>query len=103
MTTDIPNPDYRKARWFNVFGEEVDLDDIDRSYALNILMMFAQHKARQGYSRDWIESHPLTRKLREATLKGRDPEPQDRIRAMFYNARCRLFGLPYRAPTRRLG
>lgn len=88
-----------ERRWFNVFGEEVDLDSIDRLYALNILSMVLFNHGLLGSSREEAEKDPLVLRLREIVLNGRDRNTRDRLRALRYNLRCRRRGLPYRAPV----
>ncbi len=87
----------REPRWRNVFGAEIDLDNIDRDYALNILLMAHARRVRMGFTRDDMIEDRLMQKLREVVLDGRKPSARDRIRASAYNVRCRLHGLPYRA------
>lgn len=84
------------AKWFNVFGEEVDLDTIDSEYALNILM-HTLGRARAGWTREELMADPLVQKLRERILAGVKPTWRDRVRGTAYNVRCKLTGLPYRA------
>ena len=83
--------------WRNVFGEPVDLDDIDREYALNILSMVIARRARAGYTADEMREDPLIQKLREVVLEGREKTAKDRRRARRYNKRTAKLGLPYRA------
>lgn len=87
-----------EARWYNAFGEEVDLDNIDREYALNILSMFLLNSGLRGFIVD--KDHPLTTKLRDVILNGRKPTMRDRARAFAYNIRCVREGKPFRAPVR---
>jgi hypothetical protein len=86
-----------EARWKNVFGQEVDLDNIDRQYALNILSMTLLRRGSIGATRQDCIDDPLIQKLREVVLEGREPNLSDRIRGRIYNLRCRLRGLPHRA------
>lgn len=89
-----------EPQWFNVFGEEVDLDDIDRSYALNILCMALVSRGLHGHTDDEIRQDTLITKLREVVLDGRERTLRDRWRALKYNWRCWRADLPYRAPVR---
>lgn len=86
-----------RVLWRNVFGEPVDLDNIDREYALNILTMTLLRRGRFGYTPDEIREDPLVQKLRAVVLNGRERNFTDRLRAVSYNARCTLKGLPFRA------
>lgn len=83
--------------WRNVWGQEIDLDDIDREYALNILMMAHTTRVLMDYTRDDFMRDRLIQKLRGIVLEGREPSWRDKIRGARYNARCRRKGLPYRA------
>lgn len=87
-------------QWFNALGEEVDLDNIDREYALNILSMVLPARASLGYTPDEIREDALVQKLRDIVLNGRTMNSHDRLRAIRYNFACRLRGLPFRAPVR---
>ena len=89
-----------KPRWYDSLGREVDLDDIDREYALNIFTMVVSRRARQGYRAADFKEDPLIQKLREVILTGREPTPEDYARAMQYNADNARAGLPFRAPVR---
>lgn len=90
-----------EARWYNAFGEEVDLDNIDREYALNILSMYILNGGRRFmHTHESIKSDPLVVKLRSVILNGRKPTMRDRARAFAYNIRCVREGLPFRAPVR---
>jgi hypothetical protein len=90
-----------EPRWFNAAGEEVDLDDIDREYALNILTMVIYRHGQSMFSTaDDLRHDPLVQKLRDVVLEGREPNLRDRARAIRYNAKMRAAGLPYRAPVR---
>lgn len=83
--------------WKNALGDEVDLDNIDKVYALNILSMVLLRCGRQYWSDDEIRADPLVGKLRSVVLTGRSPNASDRLRGRIYNIRCRVRGLPYRA------
>lgn len=96
-----------EARWLNSLGEEVDLDNIDREYALNILCMVLLRRGRMqnihdslGIPREDVREDPLVQKLRDVVLTGRAPNKRDRIRAIRYNMRNKRRGLPYRASVR---
>jgi hypothetical protein len=90
-----------EARWFNAFGEEVDLDNIDREYALNILSMYILNSGlRCAHSHESIKVDPLVEKLRDVILNGRKPTMRDRARAFAYNIRCVREGKSFRAPVR---
>jgi hypothetical protein len=79
-----------KPRWFNSLGQEVDLDDIDREYAIRILA----HLARYGIR----GSEDLVRKLVDVAVNGRAPNERDLARARAYNDKNEAAGLPWRAP-----
>lgn len=83
--------------WRNVFGEPVDLDNIDREYALNILMMATTSRAQRGYTSQEFRDDPLIQKLREVILSRRRKRLRDLLRALNYNRRCKAAGYPYRA------
>lgn len=84
--------------WRNVFGEPVDLDKIDREYALNIYHMRVARKASVlGWTAQDFEDDPLTQKLREIILSRRRKRPRDYARAIHYNIRCKCAGLKFRA------
>jgi hypothetical protein len=85
-----------EARWNNAFGEPVDLDNIDREYALNIYTMVIQRRERAGYTRDDYLQDPLVQKLRDVILDGRRPGLRDRLRAFRFNIRSRRQGMPFR-------
>lgn len=87
-----------EARWFDSLGREVDLDNIDKEYALNILTMVLLRRGRDGY--DDVREDALVQKLREVVLTGREPSGEDRKRAARYNVENVAAGLPYRAPVR---
>lgn len=87
-----------KPVWHNVFGDPVDLDDIDKRYALNILTMVLAGRERYAGPRE-LRRDPLIQKLRLIVLNGRDPNIRDRIRAIKYNRRARRAGLSLRAPV----
>lgn len=76
------------AEWFNVFGERVDLDRIDREYALNILSRVLERNLAVDPRTD-----PLVQKLRGRILQGRDPNWRDWLRRKRYNVRCRIAAL----------
>ncbi len=82
-----------EARWVNVFGEEVDLDDIDRIYALNILTHLLSHPAVRTMSPSAVQNSPLVNKLREVILEGRDPNYYDCMRYVDYKLRCHEEGI----------
>lgn len=86
-----------EARWFDSVGREVDLDNIDKHYALNILTMALLRRGRRGI-RD-VSHDPLIQKLREVVLNGREPNEADEARAAAYNKLNRKAGLPFRAPV----
>jgi hypothetical protein len=95
--TRIEDTKSREPRWYNVHREEVDLNNIDREYALNILMLAHANRVKMGYTReDFIEDR-LIQKLRGIVLEGREKNLRDKIRGARYNLRCRVRGLPYRA------
>jgi hypothetical protein len=83
--------------WRNALGEPVDLDNIDREYALNILTMVLLRRGMRGYTDQEIREDPLVEKLRDVVLNGREKNVHDRLRAKRYNLLCKLEGLPYRA------
>lgn len=87
--------------WRNVFGDPVDLDNIDKTYALNILTMVLLSRGRyyDAYTQEDIRDDELVQKLRDVVLNGRDKNYVDRLRAISYNARCKLKGLRFRAPV----
>lgn len=84
-------------RWFNALNEEVDLDDIDREYALNILTHILTRFPRNAMSPDELRADPLVQKLRDVILNGRDKSVRDRKRAARYNFLNKVRGLPWRA------
>lgn len=94
--------------WHNAFGEPVDLDKIDREYALNIYTMATMRRVRSwelmGYSAaeqdEFMREDALIQKLREVILKGAAKRPRDRARALRYNAKARKLGLRWRASVR---
>lgn len=86
--------------WHNALGDEVDLDNIDRVYALNILTMVLLRRGLLNYSPEEVLVDPLVQKLREVVLDGRKPNLSDRVRAIGYNVRCWRAKLPYRAPVK---
>ena len=83
--------------WHNAFGEPVDLDNIDREYALNILCHYTLNAGWRGLDHEDMHNDPLVQKLRGIVLNGRKPNFWDRQRAVVYNIRCALRGLPWRA------
>lgn len=85
-------------RWVDALGREVDLDNIDREYALNILTMVLLRRGREDCFPDDIRQDALVQKLRNVVLNGRAPNARDADRARQYNARCDTQGLPFRAP-----
>lgn len=90
----------QKQLWTNALGEPVDLDDIDREYALNILTMALLRRGDWGCTSAEVREDELIQKLREVILTGRTPTARDRMRGRRYNALCRLRGLSFRAPVR---
>lgn len=82
--------------WRNAFGEPVDLDKIDKRYALNILTMVLRRTRNDATAND-LRHDPLIQKLRDVVLNGRDPDDSDLPKAHDYNARCEAEGLPFRA------
>ena len=89
-----------EPRWLDSLGNEVDLDDIDKEYALNILTMKLARMGRRLASPEDIRRDPLVQKLREVVLHGREPNAQDRRRALQYNINNVRTGQPWRAPVR---
>lgn len=89
-----------EPRWFDARGQEVDLDDIDKEYALNILMMVHARRIIAEYTADEMRADPLIQKLRDVVLHGREPNLIDRRRGDLYNRAMRKMGLPYRARQR---
>lgn len=85
--------------WKDSLGRDVDLDDIDKEYALNILCMAIYNRAMRGLTRREIESSALIKKLREVVLTGREPNERDRKRAKAYNVLNAEAGMPFRAPV----
>lgn len=85
--------------WHDVFGDPVNLDDIDKRYALNILTMALLRRGRRGVTDKELLTDPLIQKLREVVLNGRDPKLRDRVRAFKYNRRAKREGIPLRAPV----
>lgn len=59
-----------EPRWYNIHGEEVDLDRIDREYALNILLLLYN---RRRHERVDPYTDPLIQKLRLRVLYGPKP------------------------------
>jgi hypothetical protein len=89
-----------KPRWLDSLGREVDLDNIDREYALNILTMVLLRRGRGGYTDAEIREDALVQKLREVVLTGREPNHEDRRRAFKYNIDNIKAGKRFRAPVR---
>ncbi len=87
----------RNPTWTDVFGHEVDLDNIDRVYALNILTHHTLVCGRRLNSHSDMRRDPLVQKLRAVVLGGREPNLRDRLRATWYDVRCAWKGLPWRA------
>ena len=83
--------------WRNAFGEPVDLDNIDREYALNIYTMVVRRRGVWLWSDDEIRDDPLVQKLREVILKDAKKTPRHVARAIRYNAKARARGLRWRA------
>jgi hypothetical protein len=90
--------------WINVFGEEVDLDSIDREYALNIYTMAVRRRVEwwsdslsSAEIDERLREDPLIEKLREVILKDAKKTPRDRLRAIRYNQRAAKRGLRWRA------
>ena len=82
-------------------GNEVDLNDIDREYALNILTMVVFRRGEMGlWSMDDLRHDALVEKLRDVVLTGREPGAKDRVRAFQYNLDNVRAGLPYRASVK---
>lgn len=73
--------------WKNSLGEPVDLDTINREYALNILMMYVARKARQGWLNEDFREDELTQELRDVILTGRDRDGGDSLREAAYTER----------------
>ena len=91
------------ARWFNSLGEEVNLDDIDREYALNILTMVLWRRGRDsnftGQAMSSLREDALVQKLRDVVLHGREKTGKDKTRAMQYNIDNVRAGKKFRAPV----
>lgn len=93
--------------WRNAFGEPVDLDSIDREYALNIYTMVVQRRVEAWY---WLltqaevekelRGDPLVQKLREVILEDHEKTPADIARAKRFNAKAQKLGIRHRAATR---
>lgn len=81
--------------WFDSLGREVDLDNIDKEYALAILTMVLLRRGRRGATD--VRHDPLIDKLRDVVLNGRAPNEADLARARAYNEKNKAAGLPYRA------
>src|ERR1044072_2086416 len=92
--TEWPKP----VLWRDIRGRAVDVENIDKVYALNILMMHTARKARMGWTPEDFKRDELTQKLRETVLHGREPNADDDDRAREYNERCRRHGVSLRAP-----
>lgn len=86
--------------WTNAFGEPVDLDNIDREYALNIYTMVIKRRGLWMCSDEQIREDPLVQKLREVILAGAKKRPSDRLRAIRYNVKARAAGIRFRAPVK---
>lgn len=83
--------------WYNVLGDEVDLNKIDREYALNILMHVHGRMAWCGTEQAETRNDELIQELRKVVLSRRRRRPRDVWRAFNYNRRCKKAGYPYRA------
>lgn len=79
-----------KPLWTNSLGQPVDLDNIDRQYAIRILAHLAGHYG--------AGSEALVEKLVEVATNGRAPTEADLARARAYNDKNKALGLPWRAP-----
>lgn len=86
-----------EARWRDALGNEVDLDDIDVEYALNILTHYTLRCGKRGMTDDDMRANPLVQKLRKTIMFGRQPNPDDIARAKEYNEKCEKRGLAFRA------
>lgn len=84
--------------WRDSLGRAVDVEDIDKLYALNILMMHVTRMAKVGWHAANFKHDELTQKLRETVLYGRKPNQADNERAMEYNRLNREVGKSFRAP-----
>jgi hypothetical protein len=73
--------------WRNYFGEPVNLDDIDRRYAENILANAVAQCERRGWSKARIEALPLVQKLRQVIPVAREATEEDLRREREYNFR----------------
>ena len=93
----VPGSVLGQARWVNALGEEVDLDNIDAEYALNIYTMVCMRRGMLGFTDSDMREDPLVQKLREVILTGRDRNVHDKVRERRYNIMCRFRGLPFRA------
>jgi hypothetical protein len=89
-----------KPLWYDSVGRPVDVHNIDKEYALNILTMVAHRRGRTGYTLEDLRHDELVAALRETVLHGREPTDEDRERAAKYNELNAQKGLPYRAPER---
>lgn len=87
----------RTPRWQNALGEDVDLDNIDRKYALNIYSMVLRRRAQMGYTTQDVKEDNLLHKLYGIILDGRKPNLRDKLRAEHYNFHTKRAGLPFRA------
>lgn len=80
-----------EARWFNIYGDEVDLDSINREYALNILLRLYDRRRHE-----WADPYtdPLIQKLRQRVLDGPKPSFAQRLGLwkLRYNRKAREIG-----------
>jgi hypothetical protein len=83
--------------WTNAHGEPVDLDNIDKVYALNILSHYTLNCGRLGYDHEDMRNNALVQKLRGIVLDGREPNLRDRLRATWFDVRCAWKGMPWRS------
>lgn len=91
-------PDGRPILWRNVFHEPVDIENIDKEYALNILTMVLLRRGRYGSEfHEDIRTDPLVQTLRKTVLNGRERDESDKPRSILYNERCQAEALPFRA------
>lgn len=75
------------AVWYDSLGRKVDLDNIDKRYALNIYTMYVMRQAlRFGMGPKDLVHDELAQKLREVMMTGREPNESDRARAAEYDA-----------------
>lgn len=91
------------AAWYDAHGRPVNIEQIDKRYALNILTMVvgriyvANADLPEHEVGDIIRNHPLVQRLRETVLNGRDPDVRDRARAVEYNELSERRGIPFKA------